>query len=113
MQAAQGPITFKGFCEVYGIRHYADERTYIAIESTWKLIYKKIKAQGLFFPNYEQLMTYLWDEHDAAEPKYRFIHWYIISEFSKYESIVSQYAQHQAHYNSRLMGYASNELAKI
>jgi hypothetical protein len=109
---AQAPRTFNDFCKMYGIRHYADERTYKAIESSWRLIYKKMKANGVVFSDYMELMNYLWDEHDASEPKYRFIHWYIISEFGKYQSTINQYAQHQEHYNIRLIGYAAKRTCK-
>lgn len=100
------PITFEEFCSFYGIRHYGDRQTYNSINSIWKLIYKKMQKHQVLFPNFELFMNYLRDEHDAVEPKFKFIHWYVINEFHRYKTYVELYFQNFKNYNKRLIGYS-------
>lgn len=100
------PITFEDFCNFYGVRHYGDTKTYNNINSMWKLIHKKMRHQQLLFHNFELFINYLNVEHDTAEPKFKFIHWYIINEFNKYQTNVNIYFQNLKDYNKRLIGYS-------
>lgn len=100
------PIMFEDFCAFYGVRHYADKRTYDSINSIWKIIHKKMQKDQLLFPNYELFMNYLRDEHDTVESKYKFIYWYVINEFTKYQINIEQYAENSKKYNIRLVGYS-------
>ena len=101
------PIEFKEFCNFYGVRHYGDKQTYNKINSIWKLIHKKIQINQLLFPNFEMFINYLKAEHDTAQPKFKFIHWYIINEFYKYQANVELYFQNLKVYNKRLIGYSN------
>jgi len=102
------PIKFEDFCNFYGIRHYGDKKTYTNINSIWKLIYKTMQNKQLLFPNFELLINYLNAEHDAAEPKFKFIHWYIINEFHKYQTNINLYFENFKDYNKRLIGYSKS-----
>ena len=102
------PIKFEDFCNFYGVRHYGDKKTYSNINSIWKLIHKTMKTKQLLFPNIEQLINYLNTEHDVAPPKFKFIHWYIINEFNKYQTNINLYFQNFKNYNKRLIGYSKS-----
>ena len=102
------PITFEDFCNFYGVRHYGDKQTYNNINSIWKLIYKKMRNKQLLFPTFELFINYLNAEHDTAQPKIKFIHWYIINEFYKYQTNVHLYFQNVRDYNKRLIGYSKS-----
>jgi hypothetical protein len=102
------PITFEEFSNFYGVRHYGDKKTYSNINSFWKLIYKKMQQKQLLFPNFELFMNYLNSEYDDAQPKYKFIHWYIINEFNKYQTNINIYFENFKEYNKRLTGFSKN-----
>jgi len=102
------PIKFEEFCNFYGVRHYGDKKTYSNINFIWKLIHKKIQKKQIFFPNFELLINYLNTEHDAAKPKFKFIHWYIINEFHKYQTNINIYFENFKDYNKRLIGYSKS-----
>jgi hypothetical protein len=102
------PIEFQDFCKFYKIRHYGNKQTYNNINSIWKLIHKKMQTQNLLFPNFEMFINYLKVEHDSSQPKFKFIHWYIINEFYKYQANVELYFQNFQNYNKRLIGYSNS-----
>ena len=102
------PITFEDFCKFYGIRHYADKRTYDSINSIWNIIHKKMQKDQFLFTNYELFMNYLHNVHDTIESKYKFSYWYIINEFTKYKINIELYFQNFKNYNKRLIGYSKN-----
>lgn len=104
------PITFEDFCNFYKVRHYSDKKTYNNINSIWKLIYKykNMQKKKLLFPNFEMFINYLKDEYETAEPKYKFIYWYIINEFYKYQTNANLYFQNLKDYNKRLIGYSKS-----
>jgi hypothetical protein len=102
------PINFQDVCHLYGIRHYGDKKTYSNINSIWKLIHKNIQKKQLVFLNFTSLINYLNAEHDAALPKFKFIHWYIINEFYKYQTNINLYVENLTKYNKRLIGYAKS-----
>lgn len=98
-------ITFEDFYTFYGVRHYGDKQTYNSINLIWKLIFEKINQYKIIFLNFEQLMNYLYNKYDSAEPNFRFMYWYVINEFNRYQSNVELYYQDINKYNNRLIGY--------
>ena len=53
-------------------------------------------------------MNYLNEEHDTAQPEFKFIHCYIINEFYNYQTNMNLYFQNFKDYNKRLIGYSKN-----
>ena len=106
IQSSKIPITFQDFCNFYGVHHYGDKKTYTNINSIWKPIHKTIQKKQLLFPNFEQLINYLNTEYTNSQPEYKFMHWYIINEFHKYQVNFELYFKNLQNYNKRLIGYS-------
>ena len=103
---AAKPVSFEEFCKFYGIHHYGDKKTYERINSVCKLVYKKMQEEHLLFPNFEMLIDYLHQEHEAAPVKYKFIYWYAIEQFYAYQTNAMLYAENYKEYNIRMIGFS-------
>jgi hypothetical protein len=102
------PIKFEEYCNFYGIRHYGDKKTYYDINLLWMLVHDKMNAKQLQFSNYELLINYLQTEFENAQTEYKFIYWYVINQFNKYQSNADIYFQNFKEYNKRIIGYSKS-----
>ena len=103
---------FQDYCRYYKITHYADRKTYEKINWLWAFVHKRIKQKKLLFPNYDSLMDYLMDTHDAVPDNYKFLYQSVIREFKSFQFKYDEFIDNYKAYMTRLKGYAHNRKSK-